>query len=56
MDSLKTVVIDAGIATEENLKLLRELNYNYIRVSRKKLTRYEPVNDSGIVTIKDRLN
>lgn len=31
----KTVVIDAGIATEDNLKLLKEKGYDYIAVSRK---------------------
>ncbi len=31
-----TVVIDAGIATEENLALLREHGYHYIAVSRKR--------------------
>lgn len=30
-----TVVIDAGIATDENLKILKEENINYIGVSRK---------------------
>ncbi len=33
----KTVVIDAGIATTENLKLLSEKKYNYIAVSRKQI-------------------
>lgn len=33
--SKKTVVIDAGIATEENLTLLKERGYSYIAVSRK---------------------
>ena len=31
------VVMDAGIATEENLKLVKEKGYNYLCVSRNKL-------------------
>ena len=52
----KTVVMDAGIATGENLELLRELHYDYICVSRKRLTGYEPVEESNPVIIRDRLN
>jgi len=36
LDKEKTIVIDAGIATEENLKWLRENNYKYIAVKRNK--------------------
>lgn len=32
----KTVVLDAGIATDENLNLLRAKNYDYIAVSRRR--------------------
>lgn len=32
----KTIVIDAGIATEDNLKIIRNRQYKYIAVSRKK--------------------
>jgi hypothetical protein len=32
----KTVVIDAGIATDDNLNLLREKSYDYIAVSRRR--------------------
>lgn len=35
-----TVVLDAGIATEDNIKLLRENNYNYICVSRSGMKKY----------------
>jgi len=52
----KTVVMDAGIATGENLELLRELHYDYICVSRKRLTGYGPVEESNPVIIRDRLN
>lgn len=39
-DSKKTVVIDAGIATEDNLKLLTRKGYNYVCVSRSRLKDY----------------
>jgi len=45
----KTVVIDAGIATEDNLALLREKQYHYVCVSRKRLKDY-PAEDNGTVT------
>ena len=38
-----TVVIDAGIATEDNLQLIASRGYHYVCVSRKRLTDY-PVN------------
>ena len=33
--SVKTIVIDAGIATEDNLKLIRKRGFHYVAVSRK---------------------
>ena len=36
-----TIVIDAGIATDENLKYLSQSEYNYVCVSRKKVKEYE---------------
>jgi len=39
--SKPTVVIDAGIATESNLQMIRDKGYNYLCVSRKKLKDYE---------------
>lgn len=42
--SEKTVVIDAGIATDENLLLLDKKGYKYVCVSRKRLKDY-PVSD-----------
>lgn len=36
------VVLDAGIATESNLKLLTEKGYDYLCVSRSKLKDYQP--------------
>jgi transposase len=52
----QTVVVDAGIATEENLKMLRDEHYDYICVSRKKLIDYSPVDGVEPVIIKDKLN
>lgn len=37
-----TVVMDAGIATEENLALLRQKGYTYVCVSRSQLKDYQP--------------
>jgi transposase len=49
------VVIDAGIATEDNLKMLREREYDYLCVSRRKLKEYIPVNEQeGIDHLKDK--
>lgn len=46
-----TVVMDAGIVTEDNLKMIREkYKYDYIVVSRKKLDLYKGEN---FITIKD---
>ncbi len=38
--SQKTVVIDAGIATDDNIALLQEKGYKYVCVSRKRLKNY----------------
>lgn len=40
LHSAKTVVIDAGIATEDNLQLIRDRGYHYVAVSRKRLKDY----------------
>ncbi|MCR4292479.1 MAG: hypothetical protein NUV76_06350, partial [Candidatus Kuenenia sp.] len=32
----RTIVMDAGIATEENIALIRKNGYKYVAVSRKK--------------------
>ncbi|MBL7066408.1 MAG: IS1634 family transposase [Candidatus Marinimicrobia bacterium] len=34
-NSKKTIVMDAGIATDDNLKIIKSKNYNYVAVSRK---------------------
>jgi len=38
--SRQTIVMDAGIATEENLELIKQKGYNYVAVSRKRLKDY----------------
>ncbi|OJV38328.1 MAG: transposase [Bacteroidia bacterium 43-41] len=47
------VVIDAGIATEANLGLLKERGYNYLCVSRTKLKDYTLKGDGRTVTVFD---
>jgi hypothetical protein len=47
------VVMDAGISTEENLKLVREKGYNYLCVTRKALTDYKVKPGSKTVTVYD---
>ena len=47
------VVIDAGIATEENLALIKEKSYNYLCVSRRRLTDYELRSGSQTVVVHD---
>lgn len=51
-----TVVIDAGIATDENLAMLKENGYEYICVSRASLTNYSVAADAQKVTVKDNKN
>jgi transposase len=47
------VVIDAGIATDENLALISGRGYDYICVSRAALTRYGVEEGAGITTVTD---
>ena len=49
-----TVVLDAGIATEENLKLITAMGYDYVCVSRSKLKDYQSVEDNIIKTVKTK--
>ena len=46
-----TVVIDAGISSEENLQYLREHGYDYICVARNKPIDYEQLDASQFVAI-----
>lgn len=51
----QTVVIDAGIATEDNLKLIREKGYHYVCVSPKRLKDYPLSEDKkAIYRLTDR--
>ena len=51
----QTVVMDAGIASEENIKMLQEHNLYYVCVSPSKLKDYKAqVEEEGPVTIKDK--
>jgi transposase len=47
------VVIDAGIATQANLELLKERGYNYLCVSRTKLKDYTLKEEGRSVTVLD---
>jgi hypothetical protein len=49
------VVIDAGIATKENLQLLKGKGYDYVCVTRSKLTDYVVAeNTNGLVELQDK--
>lgn len=47
------VCLDAGIATEENLRKIKEKGYNYLCVSRTRLTDYELSEDCRSVKVLD---
>ncbi|MBC7867399.1 MAG: IS1634 family transposase [Gloeobacteraceae cyanobacterium ES-bin-316] len=48
------VVLDAGIATEDNLKLLREKKFDYMCVSRSNLKKYSVDTNSQPIKIQDK--
>jgi len=48
------VVIDAGIATDENLTMLTENEFDYVCVSRSKIKDYKIDTDSVPVTVEDQ--
>lgn len=53
----QTVVIDAGIATEENLEYLNSKGYKYVCVSRKRLKDYDvQITNSNHIELTDRGN
>jgi len=54
-NSKPVVVMDAGIVTKENLKSLREKNFDYICVSRSNLQDYS-LPEKGIKMVLDNLN
>ena len=47
------VCLDAGIATDDNLRRIREKGYNYLCVSRTRLKEYELAEDCETVTVRD---
>ncbi|QUB62078.1 transposase [Prevotella melaninogenica] len=47
------VVMDAGVATEENLELIKKKGYNYLCVSRTKMKDYTLSDDNKSVTVMD---
>lgn len=50
------VVIDAGIATDENLKMLKSKQYHYMCVTRSNIKEYHADTNSTPVEIKDQRN
>lgn len=51
----QTVVLDAGIATEKNLKMINEKGYKYVCVSRKRLSDYPKADDNNtVIQLTDR--
>jgi len=50
----KTIVMDAGIATEDNLALVREKGYDYVCVSRKRLRDYSAETTVSQFTDRDK--
>ena len=52
-DSKRIVVIDAGIATEDNLKMITDKGYDYVCVSRSSLKNYSVVEGASAVTVLD---
>lgn len=53
-DRRPTVVLDAGIATEDNLKLLKEKNFSYMCVSRSGMKKYTVDANSQPIEICDK--
>ncbi len=47
------VVMDAGIATEENLKMVKEKGYDYLCVTRSTMKNYKVESDATTVTVTD---
>ncbi|NCP67963.1 IS1634 family transposase [bacterium] len=55
-DRKPTVVMDAGIATDDNVEMLKHEGYDYMCVSRSNLKDYRADTDSNPVMIKDKKN
>lgn len=52
-DQKAVVVMDAGIATQENLDLIKEKGYDYICVTRSNMKNYSIAAPSSVVVVKD---
>jgi hypothetical protein len=50
----QTIVIDAGIATEDNLQMIKEKGYDYVCVSRKRIKDYPLDEDKKVVKLTAR--
>ena len=50
------VVMDAGIATKENLKMITDKKFDYVSVSRSSLKKYTVVEGAATVRVHDRRN
>ena len=50
----KTVVIDAGIASEDNLALIQSKGHHYVCVSRHRLKEYQTVGEQDVIELTDR--
>ena len=50
----QTIVIDAGIATEDNLKFIKEKGYDYVCVSRKRIKDYPLDENKKVVQLTAR--
>jgi len=50
------IVMDAGITTEDNLKELREMNQDYVCVSRSKLKKYQLLEEVPVIVQDNRNN
>ena len=53
-DRKPLVVMDAGIATDDNVKMLKSKGYDYLCVSRSNLKNYYADTDSNPIMIKDK--
>ena len=51
--SKRIIVIDAGIATEDNLKMITGKGYDYVCVSRSSLKNYTVADDASVVMVFD---
>lgn len=51
-----TVVMDAGIATEDNLKMIKEKGYDYVCVSRSLPKEYKKLTDNATILYDNRDN